>query len=331
MASYQKPELTVSDHFGYPVLLERDPIRVARVPVAGTDDALILHPRYVPAKIEHEIVEVVGRRRGRTIDILLDRPVTLQGEQYGIMNVKGVGADADDDMVIHPELWYKEKEGTWVPKAQGDPFGRDWGALDSKRGNNEVAVNVLKSFGAQLTPYAFIADIPQAILEVIGNMGNKGSDYCQIKRYCKTNVRLNEHGFMTDPKKEEQIDPEYLGRLDGKMITLQMEAAQTGYFLDIQGQLKDNRFIDGIFTDATTYLVSDTYPNDPSPVFFVARLIADTAETMTPKMTERYVKNVSETTGIRPDLFLGHIEEEKPADAKASGLYHSIRRVFWEA
>src|SRR3989344_7658785 len=89
---------------GHPVVLEREPIEVAQVPVRGEclEESVILHPRYIPSEVPHKRIQVRGYRRGRTIDILLDEPLVINEEPYGVLNFKGVGAFAEEEMVIHP-------------------------------------------------------------------------------------------------------------------------------------------------------------------------------------------------------------------------------------
>src|SRR3989338_7292913 len=110
------------EHFGKPVLREAKPIKLARVPVNGDrlQDSVILHPRYIPSGVDHELFSARVYRRGRTVDLFLDEPVEIAGEAYGILNFKGVGADArayQQQMVINSDKWYRVK---WVPRADGD-------------------------------------------------------------------------------------------------------------------------------------------------------------------------------------------------------------------
>ena len=93
-------ELTV--HHGRQVLVERDPIELIKIPVLGQaiTQSILLHPQYAPNGIPYERIAVCGFVRGRTLDILLDEPMIIDGEAYPVLTFKGVGADANRRLVI---------------------------------------------------------------------------------------------------------------------------------------------------------------------------------------------------------------------------------------
>ena len=123
-------------HEGYPVLLEKEPIELLKIPVNGDKlhESVLLHPRYAVPKVKYETIKVRGHRRGRTIDILLEEPLKKNGKIYRTLSVKGVGArGGTGEMVIHPTKWYSTLLG-WIERESADKYGRVFGAVQKRKG-----------------------------------------------------------------------------------------------------------------------------------------------------------------------------------------------------
>ena len=90
------------------IIREIQPRTIARVPITGEGfhQSIFLHPRYVPDTVPHELMRTRVRQRGRTTDIFLDEPISINGIEYFVLNVKGTGADAEKDQIIHPKGWW---------------------------------------------------------------------------------------------------------------------------------------------------------------------------------------------------------------------------------
>ncbi len=258
------PTILCEEHFGKPVLREAEAIKLARVPVNGDrlQDSILLHPRYIPSGVEHELFSARVYRRGRTVDLFLDEPIEIAGVSYGILNFKGVGADADDEMVIDTDEWYEEWSPLlkWIPRASGDSHGRVWGALAFEQGLDEFTAEIFHTYGIKHIPHVALNRIPRRVVNAIRRVchGSERHDLAQLVRACKTNVRLDEDSYGRRPYQEctEQWIRE-IAEIDAALINAQVRLAKTGKMLRFIGSFAENRFIDGLFTDAENYRCDD--------------------------------------------------------------------------
>ena len=256
-------------HFGHPVVVEAERITVARVPAQGPLHMCVLvHPRYVegPEKVDHTIIYARGRRYGRSIDVLLEEPFEFEGKQYEILNFKGIGADADREMVIRPSLWFYLGLGDfheqWVETNSnwGDPFGRLWGALRSREAETECEDLLLPSFGIPQIPHItanlFSDSLNRNIWIKEGKVGPTQPEFGQLVRACDTNMRIDE---AKESNLELETAPDSIRRIaaiDAAVMFAQARLGVEGKTLSLVGEVDENRFVDGRFTDAENYQVT---------------------------------------------------------------------------
>src|SRR3989338_5819969 len=281
------------EHFGKPVLREAEPIELARVPVNGDrlQDSIILHPRYIPLGVDHELFSARVYRRGRTVDLFLEEPVEIAGEEYGILNFKGVGADADDELLIDTDKWYDPRCGDWTPRVERDRFGRVWGALTLEWGQDEFTAEIFHTYGIKHIPHVALNSIPQKVTDKIRRLshGSERHDLAQLVRACKTNVRLNDFLKANEGRKYQVYNTEWVKRIaqiDAAIINAQINLGRRGKRLHFQGSLADNRFIDGSFTDVENYGYRDFYPFDA--VVYIQEVVNSSLRMLLPPDISHY-------------------------------------------
>lgn len=297
----------VEEHFGYPVLREEGYTKIARVPVKGNWllQSILLHPRYVPHNTSHQIMTERFYHRGRTIDIFLDEPIELHGEKYSILNFKGVGADADHGMIIHPTRWYLTISGVglfgnkWVPREYADAFERVWGALTVEDAYAELSETILKEGRIKCVPYIAVNIIPSDIERRIQQVenGNAAHRLCQIVRAQKTNIRTSDPYKIDDRRRCSYLDPKEIARIDAAVIATQLNLAKQGKMMTFVGSIYDNRFIDGSFTDLENYHIRKL--NLTGAISFIQQVVNSSFfHILPPRMHEDYTKELDQKTGL---------------------------------
>lgn len=290
----------LTKHFGKPVLVETEAVEIARIPITGDrlEESIILHPRYVPRNIKYEKMFVRGRRRGRTMDILLDDPIERDEQTYGVLNFKGVGRDAADTaMVIHPTRWYlyDGKRYRWESRKNGDRYGRRWGAVTKQQALAEFTNPIFDQFQIPHTPYIAMHDIPQEISDYICKVHSGTlSPLSQIVRAFSTNIREDE---APSDLKYGYCLPEKLADMDAKMINAQLKVAQEGKNIILEGSIRENRCIDGLWTDKENFYIANC--DYHRPAVFVSDMVMYSLEMC--KSTEwlnTYLQILKEKTGL---------------------------------
>ena len=241
------------EHLGHLVLRENKPIRLARIPVNGDSwqDSVILHPRYVQGGVDHEIFIARVYRRGRTLDLFLDEPVVVDGAEYGILNFKGVGAKADRPLVIQPDDWWHKLSGGWVPRKIGDKYERVWGAVRKGEARQEFPAKLFHRYDIYHAPHLALNEIPKEVTRYIKRSvhGTERHNLVQLVRGLQTNIRCGDYELLT-PEQEETVDISRIAKEDANLINTQFALARKGKMLRFIGQLAENRYIDGRYTDA---------------------------------------------------------------------------------
>ena len=288
MTRIGKPQLVRKERHGQLFLVEERPLRLAKIPLNGVmksplQDCIIVHPRYA-LKADHEIIEVEGRRNGRTIEVLLEEPLEIDGKKYGVLCFKGTGANADREMVIHPELYFRGDPYSKDPKSVnfwtiGDiEYNRIWGAIEKSSAENEFNNPVLPALGVPFSPQIRLNQIPAPILEAICELekttngiiatGPVSSSYThaidprnlnlsQIVRAFRTNIRL-EAEDLEKLKTEDRafiISPRELAQIDCIALNAVFELVKRNKTLYGTLNVAQNRFIDGTFTDGENYVI----------------------------------------------------------------------------
>lgn len=285
--------MQITNHYGHPVVYEKEPIMLVKIPVNGErlDQSVLLHPRYAPSKRKYEKIAVRGFRRGRTLDILLDEPIVVDGKEYGVLNFKGVGADADEQMVIRPDgLWYMS--GNWKPEK--DNFSRCWGALLKADGIDEFYDRLLPDLGISFVPHIAVNHVPRDVCKLIAEKTGveKYKFFSQLVRASSTNIRIDMPKVWC--QLERDINPSLLADKDAKVLKVQGSLKKNKKTLCIYGRIAENRFIDGIFVDAENYVISYPDPLDN----FAFDMLYESLRLFTNAQKYDYLKCLEEKTGI---------------------------------
>jgi len=266
-----RPSASFTERHGYPVLLENEPIRIAKIPAkAELKDSIIVHPRYVPKGTSHEIIEVEGFRRGRTVDILLEKPLKVDDKKYWILNFKGVGARADCDMVIHFSLFFDDYRGVWGRREHCDEYGRIWGGLKMNDAQFELEMHgIMQKQGIVFVPHIQANKVPADVMQKISEVEKckMVEQMSQLVRACNTNIRMedmnsslsqfNSPSEPVDKWQQANLTAEHIARLDAAIINTQLDFAKKNKMLVMVGSAVENRHIDGAFTDAENYEIKE--------------------------------------------------------------------------
>ena len=331
-----KREAELVTHFNQPVLVEKRPIQVAKFRVSG--DALhhcvFVHPRYAGKKsdVPYEIVSVRGYRRGRTMDLLLDEPIMVEGEKYEILNFKGVGADADRQMVIHPTLWFEIYDdtnpvsGRWMHRRLADDYARMWGSLREYDAMLEFRKRILPSLGIDSTPYLVRNDIPANLCKRISQAEGrkKWQRISQLVRVCHTNIRLSDfisEACLWEGDVRDAMDGEKAAAADAALANAQFLLAKKKEMLFLEGDVAGNRLIDGMFTDEENFSIRsfDLFGS----VEILTHALHDMHCRLPEHMQKRYVEVLQERTGLcLSEMYWDiHLSDALRRIAKEAGAY----------
>ncbi len=299
------------EHLGHPVRREHTSIELARVPVNGEQlqDSIILHPRYVPKDIEHELFTARVYRRGRTLDLFLDEPIVVDGTEYGILNFKGVGADVVDyddardnqELIIHPDNWHVNwHDQKWLPRKTVDPFDRVWGALTKKAAAKEYPAEIFHQYGIRHAPHVALNEIPKSIINNIRRVhdGDERHYLVQLVRALRTNVRVGDFQEKNARKYHDNIEQriEDVTDIDTAYINAQISLMRKGKMIWFLGAIEENRFIDGLFTDAENYSIRDLDLSEVS--LFVYQIIRSSVDVILYGASREYYERLSDKTKI---------------------------------
>jgi hypothetical protein len=275
-----------TEHFGKEVLVETTPLVLAKLPVkAPLHESVLVHPRYAEGT-PHEIIEVRGFVRGRTIDVLLPEQFEHNGRRYGIMNFKGAGADAEQEIEMRPLEWFKG--GKWGPASRGDNlFSRGWGVVRTSEAERELTA--AKTLGIPMTPYLRANSMPREVVEAAAGAVEGIPPLSQIIRLEQSNIR-EEAGFGTS-------DPIRLANVDARIISAVLRFAERKQLVHYDGRIPDNRFSDGLFTDAENFeirpfeqIMVRMLETDDCQYPFLAHLIMDSTNRIDTSETQLYLR-----------------------------------------
>ncbi|VVC00961.1 Uncharacterised protein [uncultured archaeon] len=303
-----KRPLIFTSHFGKPVLAEAEPIKIAKVPSGEQlHESVLIHKRYVPEGTDHEIIEVLGLRRGRSLDVLLDEPIKVNGEEYGVLNFKGVGADADRDMVIHPKLWWAGDR--WLCSHDGRIFG----ALGTGGGRGEYANNLFADNNILQVPHLALNEVDGRLWKKTLENEMKPEDKwhgsypshlegfrpVQLLRLLQTNIRLDATAMtsLRYGQVREFVDAERFASGDSNALLLDKKLRMDGSAIKFDGEVYANRFIDARFTDMENV---ELYNNTRCFSFetFPSHAIIHTARFLGGEELVKYLKVLEEKTGL---------------------------------
>jgi hypothetical protein len=275
----------ITTYNGKPIIVNDNPITVAQIPVNGEalHQSVLLHPRYAK-DIDHRLIEIYGFVRGRGIDVVEYAPVggghdgkrkSVADElrenglpAYNVLNFKGTGADADEPLSMHPTHWWIN--GEWIKRRSGG-FSemRMWGGVWYSWAEDEFKNDMLRSSGIPTVEHLSIHRVPGKIVDTIFHGSrHKRRDLTQIVRAYNTNIRIRDCVGPTPaimPKQVRQyIHPKDLVVGDSSLVLRQIHLAESGKELYCNGDVDDNRLIDGLFLDMENYevgVIRDTQGN----------------------------------------------------------------------
>jgi hypothetical protein len=271
---------------GHPCVLEKKPICVARIPVRGDalEDSVLIHPRYVPKEIPHEIISVRGYRRGRALYVLLETPLEINGKKYNFLDFKGAGANADRELVIHPTHMFINRfsggffkgvhdvyDAHWVPR-EIDHFHRVWGGLKYTEGRDEYSDPVLMDNNVPASPHVHLNHLPRRVCERITKLRSitgrrplleqeapHNHRLTQLVRASVTNIRMSDVHLLKSFNARAPLH-KYATEIavaDAAFMQFEIDLTRSGRELVCIGDIADNRYIDGLFTDEGNYAIRD--------------------------------------------------------------------------
>lgn|GEM_PF-4204624 len=310
-------KLTVKTHFGFPTVIEEEPIVLARVKNL-TGGTAFCHPRYAPDG-KQDIIETDAYRHGRSIDMVLKEPEGRGKNRVTILNVKGAGADADEPLVIHPNLWWDQKEGDPMPKwVAREDVGeqRYWGAVTAEMGRVEFREQVLSGLGIPITPYLKMIRVPSSVIGKIAEIhGMMIPNLVQLTRSFRTNIRKSLFHEVKEPLElVKALMPYYRTDLiiaaDCAFINALLRLAKEGKRIYFNGAIVDNRFMDGMFTDEENFAIRDFTLRETE--LLIKDAITAWSHVFTYNQRRRYLAELKRNTGldIDEDSYL-HFHEER--------------------
>lgn len=243
-------EVSVERRGRYPVLVETTQPPVAQIPqkTEHVFDSLFLSKDYVPKgtrSIKPQKMKFL--RRGRTLSIILDEPIIHQGEEYFVIEVKGTGADTSrKGMVI--SLNHTKNLDPRIFYSAGI-----WGAVERKDAEEELEnAKKLNEMGFPLTPHIGLNLITNEIVERIRRVsgGAKIEEIAQIVRIAKTNIRPKEVAINRIEELYREISLDDFVKIDSTVQIIQNRLMEEGKLIIFNGRAQDNRYLDGILTDA---------------------------------------------------------------------------------
>lgn len=312
--------LIIKTHFGFPVVVEEEQLLLVKVR-NETGGMPFFHPRYAPDR-KQEIIETDAYRHGRSIDTVLREPEGAGKKRITILNVKGAGADADEPLVIHPNLWWDQEDGDptskWRPREiVGE--SRYWGAVTAEMGKVEFREQVLPGLGVPITPYLKMVRVPASVIGRIAELhGAMMPDLVQLTRSFRTNIRKSLVHEIEDPLELVKVlMPYYRTDLiiaaDCAFVNALLRLAKEGKRICFNGHVADNRFVDGTFTDEENFAIRDF------ALVEVERLIKDTitmwSHIFTYHQRRKYLAELKRITGLDIDeeAYLNFHEERGSA------------------
>lgn len=238
-------------HFGQKCMVEKDPLKMALVPISGDGfhQGILVHERYVPDGFKHKKVSLRGRVRGRTLYCLLDEPISYQGQNYSILNFKGAGADYEgEELLIRSN--HTHSGGQMFPRES--QTHSPWGGITLRSAQREAKFRLFFEHGIVFSPAISVDLIPDAIQRTIG--AREQDELCQLKRGTSTSIRVNEANRFG-----EKLDLELFARIIAQQIRLEVKLIQKNKLLMFNGRMTDNWYLDGMLTDAENYTLVNSY------------------------------------------------------------------------
>ncbi|MEK6964223.1 MAG: hypothetical protein AABX70_07395 [Nanoarchaeota archaeon] len=234
--------------YGY--LVEEEPIQIAAVLAArkhpGTYstksehfllDCVVLNPKYASPGMDTEILTVRGRRKGRTIDIMLDEPIEVceTGETFRVLTFKGSGAFPTGRDNAQADQWIIDS-AKWHSSIV-DPLGRYWGACKERSAIIEATKDT-RPYLTHVTPYLSANVIPEAVLKNISP--RTPESLAQSIRLTDTNILPEDALWRSENPApwEEQLD-RYCSResLSQNLFSVVIALAEANRQLRTQGRM----------------------------------------------------------------------------------------------
>lgn len=329
-------ELVKYFHNGRAVLIEKEPIKVARVQVRETKPgenpllaSILVHPRYVPVNVPHEITRLPGRLYGGTLYVLLDMPILVGDQFIDIINFKRAGADADKSMAIYPAKTCYMKGLVNRKSLENEP----WGGLTDAATLEEANNSALEANGIEVVPHISANLFPYKINEYIFQLeGGPLTMFGQIVRGVPNTFRFYDLPGITDRHFLSQLDVQKLADIDAKLILLEFSLRKQGLEIVYDGTIAKNRYANGVLTDKGNFNIIPSSEVEVGPdeiwVPFFRRVLNSTLKRLldlniNPTL---YLQTVlRQLDGIAPSSeLLSRLSSSKNDRAAVDGVYKSL-------
>lgn len=233
------------NHFGTTTLIDPKPITLAKIG-DEIEKSILIHPRYVPKGLDHELISIRGRIRGRSIYVLLDEPLISDIGNHTILNFKGTGANYRGKFLVI-DLKTTCKMGKRVKRVNSK---RPWGGLLTNYALTEIEDSLISIL--PFVNHLRINEFPEKLNTAISE-GKTSEALSQLIRCTPNTFRLNELHLLGEEFCFKEINPNELARKDAFILKYYFSNLQHSNQLDCIGLFGDNRYQNGDLTDSENF------------------------------------------------------------------------------
>ena len=280
-------EIVVQKRGEYPVFVEPINPDIVRIPLGESIfDSVFVKREYAKGSQYEEPKGMKFFRRGRTLSIVLDEPIKYNGEEHWVIEVKGTGADTTTRKML---IGFDYDRSLSLKYIESNSV---WGGVIFEDAIDEIEnARRLIEIGIPMTPHIKANKIPEQTLEAIKNeeMSLKIIGLGQVVRIAKTNIRPND---LLRCRIKELIGEREIN----EMVKTDIQIDQVGEELRggnrrlvFEGSTQDNRYLDGILTDAENIqLVSNARDNER--MIDIAKETKSWLYELDPKLEQMYME-----------------------------------------
>lgn len=331
---------------GHPVVLHRGGFELGKLPHAQLPErTLYLSRTYLGAPKNFEATTINGHYRGRTLELLLEKPLLVAGSSYALVSVKGTGGiGVGGGLRIHPHLWHVDGDPVSYWQERGNHEERLWGAVMTSAGKAEERMaKLLVREGIEMVPHLAVNEIPPSIVRNIWKIELRSSELpycttrvlpkkitytnlCQVVRTMHTNIRVTDYFAFCErwPLIRKYVEPERFASIDSSSWTALQRLMKKGKTFMVNGVIADNRLLDGMHIDAENWEVTLDLPEDErkrqrrSAWCFVHNYFKLGTQWMVPaKIFKKYAISLFKT-----------IDERLPSDISPIGVANQLWEIL---
>jgi hypothetical protein len=286
----------------------------------GEFEKVYVHPRYLPKGVKKDIIIRNGRLKGRTTYFDLHKVVEFEGVKYTKMNIKGAGAAWKIDHEIDPNF---QPQGPQMRTRRRFNSSRIWGGLMMPDAQEEMEIYSQIKKILKFSPIVAINRVPPQIEREI-KTDKKFQDFelAQLVRLSDTELRISD--LWANEAPDCPIEPEIIADCAIQLIRLQIELKKQKKGFDFEGDIKDNTYVDGTFTDAENFVIRRMSREES--IRIVARLIMDLSDPF-PRINEsnRYFGRIDKTLNTKlAEIVESWEDEEREMERLGLQLDHAI-------